>query len=52
MNAIELSGWQDGKRVTLPTDEELYLELLNEKRKTSRLKCGIERAAASTEGSY
>ena len=36
MNAIELSGWRGGERVTLPVDEDEYLELLNEKRKNSR----------------
>lgn len=30
MNAIELSGWLNGQRVTLPVDEELYLQHLNE----------------------
>ena len=39
MNAMELSGWRDGERVTLPVNEDEYLEILNEKRKTSRTKC-------------
>ena len=38
MNAIELSGWRGGERVTLPVNEDEYLEILNEKRKTSRTK--------------
>ena len=31
MNAIELSGWEDGAKVTLPIDEERYLSLLKQK---------------------
>ena len=38
MNAIELSGWRGGERVTLPVNEDEYLALLEEKRKTSRVK--------------
>ena len=40
MNAIELSGWRGGERVTLPVNEDEYLEALNEKRKNSRAKKG------------
>lgn len=40
MNAIELSGWRGGERVTLPVNEDEYLEILNEKRKNSRAKKG------------
>ncbi len=36
-NAIHLSGWTH-ETVTLPIDEEKFLKLLNERRKTSRLK--------------
>lgn len=52
MNAIEYSGWRGGERVELPVDEEKYLELLNQRRATSRLKTGAERGAVSTEGTY
>ena len=38
MNAIELSGWRGGERVTLPVNEDEYLALLEEKRKASRVK--------------
>ena len=38
MNAIELSGWLGGAEVSLPVDEELYLEELNKRRATSRYK--------------
>ena len=52
MNAIELSGWQDGRRVTLPVDEEEYLRELNMRRSTSRLKTGVEHGPASTVGTF
>ncbi len=38
MNAIELSGWRGGETVTIPVNEEEYLEVLNAKRATSRFK--------------
>ena len=38
MNAIELSGWNNGAPVTIPVDEDKYLEELNKRRATSRLK--------------
>ena len=38
MNAIELSGWNNGEEVVLPVNEEKYLEELNKRRATSRLK--------------
>lgn len=38
MNAIELSGWNNGKEVCLPVDAEEYLEELNKKKKISRMK--------------
>ena len=40
MNAIELSGWKNGAEVTLPVNEDEYLEELNKRRATSRLKTG------------
>lgn len=52
MNAIEFSGWHGGARVEVPVNEDEYLAELNEKRKTSRLKTGEEKAAANTLGSY
>lgn len=52
MNAIELSGWKDGARVTIPVDEEEYLKELNIHRKTSRLKTQAEEKIADTSGSY
>ena len=38
MNAIELSGWSNGEEIVLPVNEEKYLEELNKRRATSRLK--------------
>ena len=38
MNAIELSGWNNGEEITLPVNEERYLEELNKRRATSRAK--------------
>ena len=52
MNAIELSGWQGGREVTLPVDEELYLAELNKRRAASRLKTADDGAVADTLGSY
>jgi hypothetical protein len=52
MNAIELSGWRGGERVTIPPNEDEYLAELNKKRATSRLKDGVEKAAANTAGTY
>ena len=40
MNAIELSGWKNGAEVILPVNEDEYLEELNKRRATSRLKTG------------
>ena len=52
MNAIELSGWRGGARVTLPVNEDEYLSELNIRRATSRLKTGEDKGAVSTAGTY
>jgi len=52
MNAIEYSGWLGGKRVSLPVDEDAYLAMLNEHRKTSRHKNTGSDLVVNTEGSY
>ena len=52
MNAIELSGWKQGARVTLPVNEEEYLEELNKRRATSRLKVCDDSYVQNTSGSY
>ena len=31
MNAVELSGWLDGKKIDIPVSEEMYLQILKEK---------------------
>lgn len=49
-NAMHLSSWL-GRKVELPVDEDLYLELLNEKRKHSRKKEG-NGMVFDTTGSY
>lgn len=50
-NAIHLSGWLN-QPVTLPIDEDLFLEELNKKRAGSRKKTPIEEITFSTENSY
>ena len=52
MNAIELSGWKGGERVTLPVNEDEYLEELNKRRATSRLKECDDSFVQNTGGSY
>ena len=49
-NAIHLSSWA-GKMVSIPVDEELFLEELNKRRATSKLKTG-EAVHFDTEGTY
>ena len=49
-NAMHLSSWL-GMEVAVPFDEERFLALLNERRKTSRLKEDRD-VTMSTEGSY
>jgi len=52
MNAIELSGWKNSKVVSLPIDEDEYLEILNEKRKHSRLKVSDDSIVMDTNGTF
>ena len=52
MNAMELSGWRGGERITMPPDEDEYLAELNKRRESSRIKTGEEKGAVSTAGSY
>jgi len=49
-NAIHLSSWL-GKPVTLPVDEQLFLEELNKRRAVSRIKEG-ESVFSDTTGTY
>lgn len=50
-NAMYLSSWLD-KAVTLPVDEELFLEKLNKLRASSRKKDNVQEVTFDTEGSY
>ena len=52
MNAIELSGWKNGKTVTIPVNEKEYLKQLNNRRKKSKLKEVGEVTVADTRGTY
>ncbi len=52
MNAISLSGWKGGAKVTLPVDEEEYLRELNARRATSKRKEVVEETVTDTFGSY
>ena len=52
MNAMELSGWRGGERITMPPDEDEYLAELSKRCETSKIKTGAERGAVSTAGSY
>lgn len=52
MNAIELSGWRGGERITMPPNEDEYERELNIRRASSRHKSVVEAAARDTEGSY
>ncbi len=49
-NAMYLSDWL-GKEIEIPFDEDLFLTLLNDKRKTS-VKKTVEEKTFSTEGTY
>ena len=52
MNAIELSGWRDGARVTLPVDEDEYLAELDARRANSRHKENVVETVTDTSGTY
>ena len=48
---IQLSGWL-GQEVTIPVDDDIFLEHLNKKRSTSRKKTNVHEVTLSTEGTY
>ena len=52
MNAMELSGWKNASPVTLPVNEDEYLEILNIKRQNSRLKKKIKAVVMDTNGTF
>ena len=51
MNAIELSGWNDGETVSLPIDDDRYYKELSEHCKNSRVKTGTDKVV-DTSGSF
>lgn len=52
MNAIELSGWQNGAEIKLPVDETRYLEELNRHRAKSVRKVTDDARVADTAGTF
>lgn len=50
-NAMHLSSWL-GRPVEIPFDEELFLEKLDEHRRTSRAKENVQEVTFNTEGTY
>ena len=50
-NAMHLSSWTD-QTVTLPIDEALFLEKLNEHRKASKVKTEVTEVTFDTSDSY
>ena len=52
MNAIELSGWNNGAEVVLPVNEDVYLEELEKRRKTSRMKTCVVESVVDTSNSF
>ena len=50
-NAMHLSSWLD-KKMTLPIDEDVFLEELNKRRKNSKVKTNVVEATFDTEGTY
>lgn len=52
MNAIELSGWNNGEEITLPVDEERYLRELDAHRAVSRVKTGGDDVVASMDDTF
>ena len=52
MNAMELSGWNNGETITLPVDEDRYLKELNEHRANSVKKESADSAVADTAGTF
>ena len=52
MNAMELSGWNDGEKIALPVDEERYLKELQEYCTVSRRKVADDSQVSDTKGSF
>ena len=51
MDAMQLSGWT-GQAVDLPINDELYVELLNEKINNSNVKKTVEDKVLDTSNSW
>ena len=52
MNAMELSGWNDGEKIILPVDEERYLKELNAHRAVSRFKEAKDDVVMDVKGTF
>jgi len=52
MNAIELSGWNNGETISIPVDEDRYLKELNEHCANSKQKTATVSVVADTTGTY
>ena len=52
MNAIELSGWFNGEEIALPVDEDRYLEELNKRRATSKLRVASADKVSDNSNSF
>ena len=52
MNAIELSGWNNAEEITLPIDEDRYLNELNAHRATSKIKVVENSIVVNTANTY
>ena len=52
MNAMELSGWNNGEPISLPVDEDRYLRELQEHVANSKKKDCDDGAIADTAGTF
>ena len=52
MNAMELSGWNNGEPIMLPVDEDRYLRELEQHVANSRKKTCVDGAVADTAGTF
>ncbi len=52
MNAIQLSGWNNGEPVSIPVDEKKFLKQLNKRRKKSKQKSVNDNIVSDTSGSF
>jgi len=51
MDAMQLSGWL-GKSISLPIDDDLYVEELNKRIENSKVQKVVEEQVFNTEGTY